>query len=124
MARILFLDDDPITLHMLSKIVELAGHEPLIAVTGAEALEIAGVQRPDMIILDMNMPDMDGITVIESLRAEDQTAHIPALILSAAAEVDFGDKVRAAGGQEYLQKPMNMAKLLEIIEKYLPRAEA
>ena len=67
MARILFLDDDPVTLTMLSKIVELAGHNALTTLSGREAIQIAIEHQPDLIILDMNMPDLSGIEVIEAL---------------------------------------------------------
>ncbi len=118
MARILFIDDDPYTLETLGKAVEVFGHQYLWARDGREALKIATEQSPELIFLDMNLPDMDGITLIGRLREEPALASIPVLVLSASPELDAADLVRQAGAQAYLNKPIRLQTLLDAIQKY------
>jgi CheY-like chemotaxis protein len=123
MARILFVDDDPMTLDMLSKIISLSGHQALTAVTAGKGLEIAATEQPDIILVDMNMPDMDGLAFLRALHQQPETAKIPALMLSASAELDVEEQVKEAGGQGYLAKPLNITKFLEIIEQNVKPTE-
>lgn len=118
MARVLFVDDDPVTLTMLCKIAEIEGHEPLRANSGRTALEKAAEGTPDLIVLDMNMPDMDGLSVIRKLRADIDTQRIPVVVLTAGFELDAADMVLEAGGQAYRNKPIGMDELRDIILEY------
>jgi CheY-like chemotaxis protein len=118
MARILFIDDDPYTLETLGKAVEVFGHQYLWATNGHEALKIAPEQNPDMIFLDMNLPDMDGIALISQLRQEPSLASTPVLMLSASPELDAAELARHAGAQAYLTKPIRLQTLLDTIQEY------
>jgi two-component system cell cycle response regulator DivK len=118
MTRILFVDDDPITLKMLCKLAEMEGHDTMTADSGKMALSTATEAAPDLIILDMSMPDMDGISVIREMRARPETAQIPIVILSAGFELDAPEQVTAAGAQGYLSKPINVQELQEVIDKF------
>jgi two-component system chemotaxis response regulator CheY len=118
MARILFIDDDPITLEMLAKAVGLHGHAALSCTIAADALAVAAQEQPDLIFLDMNMPNTDGVALIRALRAEPETAEIPAVMLSASPELDIVSHVRAAGGQGYLLKPVKIKDLIEVISEH------
>lgn len=118
MARILFIDDDPFTLETLGKAVEVFGHQHLWAKNGQEALKIATEQSPDIIFLDMNLPDMDGIALIGRLREVAALASTPVLVLSASPELDAADLARQAGAQAYLNKPIRLQTLLDTIREY------
>ena len=118
MTKIFFIDDDPITLNMLSKAVEHAGYQVITSVNPWEAIAVAREHKPDIIILDLNMPELNGIEVLSMLRSDATTAHIPILVLSAGAELDASENVLSAGGQAYLHKPLSMKKLLEIVDQY------
>ncbi len=119
MTRILFVDDDPITRMMLRKIAELAGHDALTAESGPEALDRVAKLKPDLIVLDMMMPDMDGFAVLSQLQENPQTADIPVVMLSAGSELDAAERVRAAGARDYLIKPISMDVLIEVIRKHV-----
>lgn len=121
MARILFVDDDAITLKMLCRIAELEGHEPLTAGSGAQALVTAAEEQPDLIVLDMNMEDMDGMAALAGLRGQTATAEIPVVFLTAGSELDAAEQAQAAGAQAYLNKPINMDALREIIVAHTGR---
>lgn len=118
MARVLFVDDDPVTLTMLCKIAEIEGHEPLRANSGRTALESAADREPDLIVLDMNMPDMDGLSVLRKLREDAHTEQIPVVVLTAGFELDAAELVLEAGAQAYRNKPLGMDELRAIIQEY------
>jgi CheY-like chemotaxis protein len=119
MARILFVDDDPFTLETLSKAVEVFGHHALIAHTGDEGLAVAASQSPDLIFTDMRLPDMDGLQLVGKLKGLPVIAHIPILVLSASPELDAADLAKAAGAVDYLNKPVRLQALLDIIATYV-----
>ena len=118
MAQVFFVDDDPITLRILGKAAQLLGHQPVLLETGQAVLDQASQQKPDLIMMDMMMPDMGGLDVLAHLRADPALAKIPVVILSAGAALDDGDRAKAAGAQEYIAKPVSLNILLATIKRY------
>jgi CheY-like chemotaxis protein len=118
MARILFVDDDPFTLETLSKAVEVFGHQALTAHNGEEGLAMATGQTPDLIFTDIRLPDMDGLQLVSKLKGVPLIAQIPVLVLSASPELDAADLAKAAGAADYLNKPVRLQALLNIIATY------
>ena len=109
MTRVLLVDDEPQLLRALSINLRARSYDVVTAATGAAALEVASRARPDVVVLDLGLPDMDGVDVIAGLRA---WTTVPVLVLSARR--DTSDKVRAldAGADDYLAKPFAMDELL------------
>ncbi|GAB4481199.1 MAG: hypothetical protein Kow0088_23320 [Anaerolineales bacterium] len=118
MARILFIDDDPMTLETLSKAVEVFGHQALHAHTAKEGLELARQQSPDLIFTDLRLPDMEGLVLVNLLHTDPITASIPILVLSASPELDQVERAQSAGAQGYINKPIRLQALLDLIQKY------
>lgn len=118
MARILFVDDDPFTLETLKRSVELFGHQAILASSGSEAETALAGQPPDLILTDMRLPDVDGLSLVRRLKATPLGSEIPIVILSASPEVDAGKLSRDAGAEEFLEKPVRLEKLQEIIKRY------
>ena len=118
MARVLFVDDDPYTLETLHKAVQVFGHEAILAGSGEDALQKVDEFLPDIIFIDMRLPDIDGLSVVSQISKGPNTAHIPIFMLSAGSELDAADNARAAGALEYLEKPIRLQALLDIIQKY------
>jgi len=119
MATILFIDDDPFTLETLMKAVGVFGHQALLAATGNEGLTTAVTQKPDLIFTDMRLPDMDGLELIAGLKQNPETTGIPVMILSASPVLDAVEKAKAAGAQMYIEKPLRLQTLHEIIHQYV-----
>jgi len=119
MACILFIDDDPFTLEMLSKAVEVLGHDSIIANSGQEAIKILEERTPDLIFTDMRLPDTDGASLIGQLRSLEHVAQIPIFVLSANPAIDADELVKAAGAQAYLDKPIRLQTLMDIIHAYI-----
>src|ERR1700710_141627 len=107
--RVLVVDDDSDVLASLERGLRLSGFEVATAVDGAEALRSATENRPDAIVLDINMPVLDGVSVVTALRAMDND--VPVCVLSARSSVD--DRVAGVGGgaDDYLAKPFLLAEL-------------
>jgi CheY-like chemotaxis protein len=118
MARILFVDDDFQTLETLNKSVQIIGHQAFLASTGEEALALAGAEDLDLIMTDMMLPDMDGLTLVKKLRQSAETAPIPVVMLSASPEVDLAEVSKAAGANTFLNKPVRLQTLFDTIHQF------
>ena len=110
--KILIADDDVETLRLIGLMLQRQGFEIAAASNGAQALEMACTVSPDLIILDVMMPDMDGYQVTRQLRQDATTAEIPILMFTAKTQVE--DKVTGyeAGVDEYITKPIHPAELV------------
>lgn len=118
-ANILLVDDQPQNLKLLSDLLEEQGYEVQQAINGAIALQAIRVSPPDLIFLDIHMPQMDGYTLCQYIKAEDETASIPVIFISAIDEP--WDKVKAfsAGGCDYITKPFKVVEVLARLENHL-----
>jgi CheY-like chemotaxis protein len=117
MARILFVDDDPLTLETYSHIISFYGHEVLVAGTAEQAIQTASEESPDLMVLDINLPDLHGFDLLRRLRKNSLTADIPAIMISASPDTIANSAIQA-GAQEYVGKPVLPDDLLAIIDRY------
>ncbi len=122
--RILAVDDNPINLKIVSGTLTHAGYEVMTASSGSEALAKVNKIRPDLIILDVMMPDMDGYEVCKRLRGNSATAHTPIVMLTAHDTLEEKIKGFEVGADEYLSKPFQPAELAAHISALLRRAPA
>ncbi len=118
MARVLFVDDDPLALTVLTKAAEIFGHQAFWACSGAEAVQTAIEQSPDIIFVDRRLNDMDGLVVISLLRENHITASTPLIMLSAGSELDTEEAALAAGARAFVQKPLQLQTLQNLIHQY------
>lgn len=118
-ASILIIDDTRDNLRLLTQILTQRGYKVLATSDGEQALEAAATIAPNLILLDIMMPGMDGYTVCERLKARPETAHIPVIFISALNEPL--DKVKAftAGGVDYLTKPFQVEEILARVNVHL-----
>ena len=116
---ILAVDDSPSIRQMVRFTLERAGYLVLEAADGVEALSKARAQRPDLVLTDQNMPRMDGLTLIGSLRSMRQYDAIPILMLTTESSDEMKAKGRAAGATGWMVKPFDPKRLLEIVGKVL-----
>jgi len=116
---VLTVDDNPENLQFLGKLLFDNGYELAMAQTGIQALDFIGKEEPDLILLDIMMPDMDGYEVCERLKKDVGTCHIPVIFLT--AKTDTQDVVRGfkAGGVDYVTKPFNSAELLARVQTHI-----
>ena len=120
---ILLVDDEPDLLDSLSIRLRASGYEVLIAEDGLEALKKARSLDPDLIILDLMLPKMDGYKVARLLKFDNRYSHIPILILSARGQDMDKDMGKSAGADDYLVKPFKSADLISRIERLLTQSK-
>ena len=119
MTRILFIDDDILTLDLMGKVAELLGYEALLSSNASSALEIAVNDKPDLILVDLSLPDGDGIGVIQTLRSLPATAAIPVFLLSAGIASKTEEAAKLAGAEGCLEKPISLDVLNRVIKTFV-----
>jgi DNA-binding response OmpR family regulator len=117
---VLVADDDPDILSLVSLRLEKAGYEVVSANDGREAYDAVQERRPDAAILDVRMPEMDGLELIRCIRADEQSKDMLVIALSARVrEANIAEGLEA-GADEYMQKPFSGKQLIELVEAKLP----
>ena len=121
-AKILAVDDVPANLDVLCQALEAAGYQVIVAASGEEALDLAGRFVPDLILLDVVMPGLDGFETCRRLKAEESTRAVPVLFLTARDEVADLVEGFQAGGVDYVVKPFHQEEVLVRIRTHLEKA--
>ena len=116
---VLIVDDEPMTLNLLRLMLETVGFDVTGVEGGVDALAKVNENRPDVMILDVMMPDMDGITVCKTLRSIPETADLPIVMLSGKTHLNAEAEGLAAGANKYLFKPMSRSDLINSLRAVL-----
>ena len=122
-ARVLVADDDEDMRTYLEVALQLAGFEVLLAVDGAEAVQLARTVRPDVVLLDVMMPVMDGLTALRALREDPRTSHLPVMLLTARVQTSDAIAGLDAGADDYITKPVESRELVARLRAAIRRAE-
>ncbi|MFA5450616.1 MAG: response regulator [Dehalococcoidales bacterium] len=118
-AKILVADDDEMSRRLLEAVLTPKGYEVILAKDGIEALNIARTQSPDLIILDIMMPGMDGYITLNKIKEDDSTADIPVLMITAVG-YDFNIKLASQlGASGYITKPIDLAEVRNVVANLL-----
>ena len=120
-AKILVVDDTPSNVKLLADVLGAKGYAVVTAASGADALEVVERERPDLVLLDVMMPRMDGWQVLEQLLEDDATREIPIIFLTARAEVRDRARGLELGGVDYVTKPFNPIELAPLVEDLVAR---
>ncbi|CAM0998538.1 twitching motility response regulator PilH [Rhodanobacter sp. Root179] len=120
MARILIVDDSPSQLLGIKRIVEKLGHETLSAEDGAAGVEVAKAEKPDLILMDVVMPNLNGFQATRTISKNADTAHIPIILVTTKDQET--DKVwgMRQGAKAYVTKPIREEELVKALEEFLP----
>ncbi len=123
--KILIVEDDPDLVYVLQRLMGLLGHDTIAAKTGKEAMKIVASELPDLIILDIMLPEMDGFEVSRKIRENLATRGIPIIAVTALTAFKDKQKCFQSGCNEYIPKPLIPTKLASSVEKMLniPPAE-
>ncbi len=122
-ARILIVEDNPANLELMSYLLSAYGHKVLAAESGREGLQIAARENPDLIVCDVQLPDIDGFEVARWVKSHPQLRAIPLVAVTALAMVGDRDRVLAAGCDGYLSKPIDPEAFVRQMESFLPAAQ-
>jgi len=119
---VLIVEDNPLNMKLFSAMIESQDYDVLQATDGRSALDLAHQQHPDLIIMDLQLPDMSGLDVTRSLKADSDTRDI--MIIATTADALRGDeeKIRASGCDGYMAKPISVSDLLELIDVLITRS--
>jgi CheY-like chemotaxis protein len=119
-ASILVIEDNEDNMTLIDYVLRLGGYSPLLARTGGEGIRIAHEQRPDLILLDIRMPGMDGYEVAANLKSETSIGRTRIVAVTASAMVGDRERIAAAGFDGYIQKPIDPETFIDEVEKFLP----
>jgi DNA-binding response OmpR family regulator len=119
---VLVIDDEPFIVDMLTTFLEINGYEVRGAHNGQDGLVLVQLEKPDVLLLDLMLPDIAGFEVCERVRAMPEFAHIPVMIISARTEPESKARAMQAGANIYLTKPLKMAELVTELQKLLTAA--
>jgi two-component system, OmpR family, alkaline phosphatase synthesis response regulator PhoP len=117
--KIVVVDDEPDILTVVVFRLKKLGHQVLTAITGNDALALIRAEKPDLILLDYRLPDMNGLEISKILRAEEAYKSTPIIMLTASSGGDLGREAAAAAVNEYIKKPFDPEELLACVNKYL-----
>ena len=122
MARILIIEDNAANMKLACLLLENVGHQTLCAVDAENGLTLARSEHPDLSLMDIQLPGMDGLTATALLKKDPATASIPVIALTAMAMKEDREKTRAAGCDAYIAKPLRYKELLAAVDELLARA--
>ena len=117
--KVLVVEDNFMNMMLVKEILEVKGYEIIEATDGAQALVMVKSERPDLVLMDINLPIMDGVAVMKALKKDESTSMIPVLALTASAMKGDAERFIGEGFDGYVAKPIDMKKLLESVEKGL-----
>jgi len=124
MAKILLVEDNEMNRDLLSRRLERRGYQVLVAEDGEQGVSMAQAERPDLILMDMSLPVLDGWQATQQIKSAPETQSIPVIALTAHAMAGDQDKAIAAGCDDYDSKPIELPRLLDKIEALLGRKTA
>lgn len=122
MAVVLVAEDNPENLELVSFLLDAFGHDPLVAHDGREAVEIAREKRPDLILMDLLMPEMDGFAALAEIRRDSALAGVPVVALTALTMQGDREQVEEAGFDGFLAKPIDPASFRQDVGGFLTGA--
>ncbi|MGD0833789.1 MAG: response regulator [Candidatus Dormibacteria bacterium] len=122
--RILVVDDDPRLLHIVAMYLGIEGFEVATASNGEEGLQEVDARKPDLIILDIMMPGMDGVEACRRIRSNPVTMDIPILMFSALSGDDDVERARLAGANHLITKPFNLVGLGSVVKSFFASDQA
>jgi CheY-like chemotaxis protein len=116
--RILLVEDNELNMKLLRDVLAASGYRTLEATTGGEAVHLATEHGPDLVLMDIHLPDVDGVQALVQLRADERTASIPVLAVTAQAMRDDRARFLAAGFDGYISKPVNVRELIGTVRSH------
>ena len=124
MARILVVEDNALNIKLFCDLLSAHGHEPRPVTDSRTALAPAREFRPDLVITDIQLPYVSGLDLIRAIRAEPELAEVPIMAVTAYSGHGDDERIRAAGAQAYVSKPISVARFVAEVSALLPKQEA
>ena len=119
--RVLVVEDNEKSMKLFRDVLDASGYRTLEATTGSEAVAMVSEHTPDLVLMDIQLPDLDGVQALHRLRADPRTATIPIVALTAQAMQGDRERVLRAGFDGYVSKPVNVRDLIETVREHCDR---
>lgn len=119
MSTILIVEDNEKNMKLVRDILQHQGHTTLEAVTGADGVRIAKAQQPDLVLMDIQLPDIDGIAALREIRRERALDAMPVLAVSASVMPDEQQKIVTSGFDAFITKPINLKQFLDTVQRFV-----
>lgn len=118
-SKVLIVEDNELNMKLFQDLLEAHGVETIETRDGKEVLELAREHKPDLILMDIQLPEISGLDVTKSLKADDDLKNIPVIAVTAFAMKGDEQKIREGGCEDYISKPISVTHFLEVIQKYI-----
>ncbi len=118
---VLVVEDHPLNMKLTSDLLELHGFQVVKATDGESALQLLQTIQPDLILLDIHLPGMDGLQVFQQIKADPRLSAIPVIALTASAMRDQEERIRTVGFTDYIAKPIDTKRLIATVRTHLPK---
>ncbi|PJF26412.1 MAG: two-component system response regulator [Phototrophicales bacterium] len=123
-GRILVVEDNLDNMTLITDVLQSLGYETILARDGEEGVKMAGTEKPDLVLMDLSLPKMDGWTATRLIKADETLAKIPVIALTAHAMVGDRDRALEAGCDDYLTKPLNLRELAQKLSEHIASRRA
>ncbi len=117
--RVLIVEDNELNMKLFNDLLEAHGYGTIQTRNGVEAVELARKHKPDLILMDIQLPEVSGLQVTAWLKDDDELKHIPVIAVTAFAMKGDEEKIRQGGCEAYLSKPISVSKFVETVRNYL-----
>jgi len=119
MKKVLIIEDNEVNFYLLRTIIEKLGYQVIEARNGFAGVELARTERPDLILMDIQLPELDGYEATKRIRTVEETKDIPIIAITSYAMVGNKEKILAAGCTAYIKKPIEPESFIEELKKYI-----
>jgi two-component system, cell cycle response regulator DivK len=117
--KVLIVEDNELNMKLFDDLLSAHGYQTFKTRDGANVLELARRHKPDLIIMDIQLPEVSGLEVTQWLKAEEDLKHIPVVAVTAFAMKGDEEKIRQGGCEDYISKPISITDFIQIVQKYL-----
>jgi len=117
--KVMIVEDNELNMKLFNDLLEAQNYETIQTSNGLEALDLARVHRPDLILMDIQLPEVSGLEVTKWLKEDDDLARIPVIAVTAFAMKGDEERIRQGGCEAYISKPISVMRFLETVKSYL-----
>ena len=122
LAKILIVEDNALNIKLFCDLLAAHGHQPEAVTDSRNALDVAKQFEPDLVITDIQLPHVSGLELIKMLKADEQLSDVPIMAVTAYSAIGDEERIRAAGAQAYVSKPISVVKFAQTVDELLPDA--
>ena len=123
MSLVLIIEDNDKNMKLARDVLQVKGYQTIEALTGEEGVKLALQRRPDLVLMDIQLPGINGIEAFKQIRADAKTAHIPVIALTASVTPTDRSQITAAGFDAFISKPINLKEFVNTVKRLIERRE-